>query len=72
MISLNREFKVVFEPKNPENFNNRRRFAISPNQLEKYVGFHNANTALLKAFAMKTDSIRVKLRKCGTIDFYLK
>lgn len=72
MYKLNREFKIVFQPKEPDLFNGRRRFAIGAYSLQKYIGEVNAKTALSRALNSKDDKCTVKLRKHGRIDFYAK
>jgi hypothetical protein len=71
-MSINREFRIVFQPKNPAEFNNRRRFAVGANSLQDYVGEYNANQAISRAFASSGDKSTVRLRKFGKLDFYVK
>lgn len=70
-FSINKEFRIVFQPKDPELFG-RRRFAIGGLSLKKYIGEKNANTAITKAFESKTDKVSFRFRKHGRIDFYPK
>lgn len=65
---IKRDFKLVYQPK----VTTRRRYFICVSSLIKEVGFHNANTAFLRALNSDADKIRVRLRKCGIIDFYRK
>lgn len=71
-MTINAEFRIVFQPKNPALFNNRRRFAIGGGQIAKYIGEHNAEVAIERAFNGTSDKCVVKLRKQGTIIFYNK
>lgn len=71
-MTLNREFKIVFQPKDPGNFGDKRRFAVGAYSLGKYVGEMNAKTALSRALKSKDDKCTVRLRKHGRIDFYTK
>ena len=72
MRRLNRQFKIVFQPKNRKLFQDRRRFGVGAYSLYKYVGRKNAETALRRALSSLEDKCTVKLRKCGRIDFYFK
>lgn len=67
---LNRKLKVVFQPKNKEIFNGKRRFGIGVYSLSKYIGKNNAKNALQRVFECEQDKLRVTLRKHGIIDFY--
>lgn len=71
MKNLNKHFRCVYQP-NPDLKPEKRRFAVSMNTLKNYVGEHNALQAISRAFASDTDKVRVKLRKYGIIDFYVK
>ena len=71
MIKPNNEFKIVFQPKNPEIYG-KRRFAVGAGKLHKYVGVKNANKAILRALKSLEDKETVRLRKFGRIDFYRK
>ena len=62
---------VVFTPKG-QHENKYKRFLISYNRLEFYIGEHNANVARLKRAKSKTDKTTVKFRKYGKIEFYEK
>ena len=68
----NKEFIIVFEPYEPENYSNRKRFAVGAGQLWKYVGAKNAITALKLALNNKTDIFTKRYRSHGRIDFYSK
>lgn len=70
-LSVNKEFRIVFQPKDPEKFG-KRRFAIGGQSLKKYIGEKNANKAITKAFESKADKVSLRFRKFGRIDFYLK
>lgn len=69
---LNTYFKVVFTPKNKEEFGGRRRFLIGIYSLHKYVGENNANTAILVALNSLEDSCHKTFRTRGTVEFYNK
>lgn len=71
-MNPNSEFRIVFQPKYPEQHRNRRRFAIGAKSLHKYIGLENANTALIKALKSKKDIEIVKFRTHGSITFYSK
>ena len=60
---------VVFTPKVPTEYKYKR-FFISYNRLEYYVGTKNANTARLRRDKSKTDKTTVKFRKYGKLEFY--
>lgn len=62
---------VVFTPKNSENFNYKR-FFISYNQIEKYIGKKNANKCRNLHEKQKTDKLTIKFRKFGKIEIYMK
>ena len=70
-VSLNKEFIIVFQPYQQEIYG-KRRFGVGAYSLKKYVGENNANNALQRALNMRTDKVRVRLRKHGIIDIYLK
>lgn len=69
---FNAHFRVVLTPNDREQFGNRRRFMVTANSLINYVGFDNANTAVLRAFNSQEYKYTVRLRKYGRIDFYSK
>lgn len=62
---------VVFTPKEQSKYNFKR-FLISYNRLEFYIGENNANVARLKYKKSKADKTTVKFRKYGRIEFYEK
>lgn len=62
---------VVFTPKEQSKYKFKR-FLISYNRLEFYIGENNANVARLKYRKSKADKTVVKFRKCGRIEFYEK
>lgn len=70
-MNFNRQFRIVFQPKDPE-LHGKRRFAVGAYSLYKYVGQENANKALQRAICSRTDKYTVKLRTFGTIEFYSK
>lgn len=69
---INRNFKIVFQPKDKAAFNNNRRFAVGAGRLAEYIGGANAKGCFAKADKITTDKIRFKFRKMGIVDFYLK
>lgn len=69
---VNKNFRIVFQPKQAELFGNKRRFAVGAGSLAKYIGQENANKAIQRAFVSPLDKAQVKLRKFGRIDFYSK
>lgn len=62
---------VVFTPKGQQVYNFKR-FLISYNRLEYYIGENNANVARLRREKSKADKTTVKFRKYGKIEFYEK
>lgn len=71
-MSLNTEFRVVYQPKDKTRFPGRRRFAVGAVSLHLYVGEHNAERALRKAMNDGQDVTRIRLPKMGIIDIYKK
>lgn len=71
-MSINREFRIVFQPKNPEEFGGRRRFAIGGGSIAKYLGADNAAVAIEKALQSTEDCFKKKFRTKGEICFYNK
>ncbi len=69
---LNKNFRIVFEPKDKSVFNNNRRFAVGAGKLADYIGEANASGCFAKAYKITTDKIRFKFRKMGIVDFYVK
>lgn len=72
MEKLNKEFRIVFQPREPALHGGKRRFAVGAYSLHKYIGEKNAKTALSRAFNSLDDVTTVRLRKHGRIDFYVK
>lgn len=68
---LNAQYRVVVQPTDLEKWG-KKRFLVSVNTLDLYIGPHNANTAFLKASKLKTDKLRLKFRSFGIVDIYLK
>ena len=68
---FNKQYKIVFQPKEKEAYNDNRRFAVTANTLPKYIGKDNAEKCFEKAEKMTTDKVRFKFRKMGIVDFYL-
>ena len=71
-VTINKEFKIVFEPKNKEAFNNNRRFAVGAGRLAEYIGESNAQSCFEKAMKSTTDKVRFRFRVQGIVDFYVK
>ena len=70
-MSLNRNYRIVYTPKNKEQYNYKR-FFVSPYQLSSYIGFCNANKVVRTALSMRVDKSTLKFRKYGKIEIYLK
>ena len=71
MTIKNRHYFFVFQPKKELGYANRR-FAVSKNKLENYIGPQNADTVLQIASNLSGDKHRRKFRKFGTVDIYHK
>ena len=69
---INKNFRIVFQPKNNEKFDDKRRFFVSAARLEEYIGKSNAEKVIQKAWESKTDKIRLKFRENGIVDVYVK
>jgi hypothetical protein len=67
----NNRFRFVFQP-NPSLGYDSRRFGVSANRLYSYITSANANTAFDKAWSMRSDKLRLKFRKYGILDIYVK
>lgn len=68
----NKNFKIVFQPKDKTKFNNNRRFAVGAGRLSEYIGKSNAESCFEKSSEIVTDKKRFKFRKMGIVDFYVK
>lgn len=68
---FNKDFRIVFQPKDIERYG-KRRFAIGAGKLAEYIGEDNAKVAFEKASGMMTDKLRIKFRVAGWVDFYVK
>lgn len=68
---MKNDFLIVFSPKSPENYNKRKRFLISINQLKRYIGNNDLNV-IKQTHSLKQDKHTLKLRKYGKIEIYLK
>ena len=71
-IALNKEFIITFQPNEPANYDNKRRFSVGALSLKKYIGDKNANQAIIRALNSLEDKCTIRLRKYGRIDFYRK
>lgn len=69
---FNREFKIVFQPYNKSEFQNKRRFGVGAGRLEVYIGKSNAEVVFKKGMSLTSDKLRIKFRKHGIIDIYLQ
>ena len=69
---FNKNFKIVFQPKNKEKFENKRRFAVGAGRLEIYIGKSNTEVVIKKSEQMMTDKIRIKFRETGIVDIYVQ
>ena len=69
---INKNFRIVFQPKNKEKFDNKRRFFVSAAMLEDYIGKSNSEVVFKKVWNSKTDKIRLKFRENGIVDVYVK
>lgn len=69
---LNKNFRIVFQPNNAEECGGKRRFLVGAGRLADYIGTHNAHTSFERALASKGDKIRIRLRKFGVVDIYVK
>ena len=67
-----RNYRFVFQPKDPSKFGGRFRFYVSSGRLVEYIGKNNAETVIRKAEEMKVDKKRLKFRETGVVDIYLK
>lgn len=69
---LNRNFRIVYEPKNLEFTGGKRRLFVGAGRLADYIGEDNARMSFDRALASTGDKIRIKLRKLGIVDIYVK
>lgn len=72
MELTNRNFNVVFSPKDKTLYANRRRILISCNQIQNYIGFDNYLAVLKRFDKCLQDKCTVKFRKLGKIEIYSK
>lgn len=70
----NREFKVVFKPKDITLYPGKKekKFGIGSRSIAKYIGESNAKVVVKKALECKKDSLICKFRATGTIYIYLR
>ncbi len=59
----NKAFRVVFQPNDADTHGGRKRFLVSANSLQNYVGSKNAFKAILRAFSSREYKYTVRLRK---------
>ena len=69
---LNKNYRIVFQPKDTSACGGKRRFFVGAGRLEDYIGVNNAHQAIERAEASMEDKIRIKLRKYGIVDIYVK
>jgi len=67
-----RDFNVVFTPRDKAQYNGKKRFLVSLNQLSKYMGPENANRTVLRLRKSFADKTTIKLRTRGKFEFYSK
>ena len=68
---FNREFKIVFQPYNKSEYQNKRRFGVGDGRLEVYIGKGSAEVVFKKGMSLTSDKLRIKFRKHGIVDIYL-
>ena len=68
---FNREFKIVFQPYNKAEYQNKRRFGVGAGRLEIYIGKSNADVVFKKGMSLTSDKLRIKFRKHGIVDINL-
>lgn len=71
-MTLNQEFKIVFQPHKPEHYNGRRRFAIGAGQMHRYLGEDNVQKTIDMLFSSTDQNFERSLRAHGKIKFYRK
>lgn len=71
-MNLNRELRVVFQPKDKDKYEGKRRFGIGIQSLHEYIGKYNAKIALERLRDCQTDKCSVRFRTRGRVDFYFK
>lgn len=69
--NFNKIYRIVFQPKEKEKFNNNRRFAVGAGRLDHYIGEEKAKICFDKAEKLTKDKIRIKFRETGIVDIYL-
>lgn len=72
MATINKEFIITFQPKDPAAHNGKRRFSVGALSLGKYIGNKNAETAISAALERGEDKFRKKFRAHGLVDFYAR
>jgi hypothetical protein len=72
MKNLNYHFKVVFSPKEPQMYQDRKRFYISINRLSFYVGQNNSLAVITALKVCTTDKSTMRFRKYGKLEIYSK
>lgn len=68
---VNKEFIIVFNPKDKSLYNGRRYFIVKAAQLANYIGKENAENALLEAMESRGQRWTRKYRKHGYVMFYV-
>ena len=69
---INKEFRIVFQPKDASKFNGNRRFAVGAGRLSEYIGKSNSEVVFEKAWRSTGDKIRMKFRANGIVDVYAR
>lgn len=72
----NSEIRIVFQPNDRDLYGGRRRFGVGSRSLFKYITDHNSQTVFTngveKALQNKFNRQRLRFRKYGIVDIYLK
>jgi hypothetical protein len=66
------DFMLVYQPNQAFVISHSRRFLVSFRTLHKYIGKKNANKAIREALILKLNKRRLRFRKFGIVDIYLK
>ena len=72
MISeINKNFRIVYQEKRPAD-QPRARHLVGAGRLHLYIGGHNAQQCIQRAWSSKEDKTEINLRKYGKVIFYTK
>lgn len=69
--TINKHFRIVYQEKRPAG-EPRARHLVGAGRLHLYIGDHNAQSCIAKAWESAGDKITFKFRKYGQIIFYAK